>query len=73
MHLKLTPAAREELGMVVREAWIRWAEQQPAPKKSWLLPYNQLSEEDKEADRQIGEAVFRYTMEGIEEFFSKRL
>lgn len=48
---------RDRLGRKVREAWVIWAKQQPNPKPSWLLPYDELSEPNKEADRQIGEAV----------------
>lgn len=48
---------RDDLGRLVRAAWIDWAMKQPAPKASWLVPYDELSEADKEADRQIGEAV----------------
>lgn len=48
---------REFLGRVVREAWIAWAQGQPNPKPTWLVPYDKLAEADKEADRQIGEAV----------------
>lgn len=56
------PLDRETLGRMVREAWIRWAETQPNPKPSWLVPYDALAECDKEADRQIGEAVARWTL-----------
>ncbi len=49
------PFDRDTFGQHVREAWVRWAEKQPSPKPSWLVPYEQLSEPDKEADRQIGE------------------
>lgn len=48
---------RDFYGRVVRDAWIRWAMTQPNPKPSWLVPYEYLSEADKEADRQIFEAV----------------
>jgi hypothetical protein len=48
---------RERLGAVVRAAWVAWAGQQPHPKPSWLLDWDQLGEADREADRQIGEAV----------------
>lgn len=48
---------RNTLGRHVREAWIRWAMTQPSPKASWLVPYDDLSEPDKEADRLIGEHV----------------
>jgi hypothetical protein len=54
--------SREFLGRVVREAWVKWAQQQPNPKPSWLAPYDELSEADKEADRQIGEAVTQWVL-----------
>lgn len=44
-------------GKIVRDAWIEWAKEQPAPKASWLVPYESLSEPDKEADRRIFERV----------------
>lgn len=58
------PFSRDELGRMVREAWVRWALTQQNPKSSWLEPYDSLSEPDKEADRQIGEAVARWTLIG---------
>jgi hypothetical protein len=51
---------RDTLGRVVREAWVGWAKTQASPKPSWLVPYDDLSVADKEADRQIGEAVERF-------------
>ena len=51
------PLTRDDLGRLVREAWVRWALTQDQPKPSWLVPYDQLAEADKEADRQIGEAL----------------
>ena len=48
------PYDRDTLGRFVREAWVRWAETQPAPKPSWLVPYDDLAEPDKEADRRTG-------------------
>ena len=48
---------REQLGRLVRETWVKWAQQQPSPKPHWLHPYNKLAEPDKEVDRLIGEAV----------------
>lgn len=45
---------RDYLGRIVRQLWIQWAEMQSNPKPSWLVPYDQLSEADKEADRMIG-------------------
>ena len=58
------PFSRNELGRFVREAWVRWARTQPNPKPSWLVPFDELSEPDREADRQIGEAVARWTLIG---------
>jgi hypothetical protein len=56
------PTDRETLGRLVRDAWVRWAQTQPYPKPSWLEPWERLGEDDKEADRQIGEAVARWTL-----------
>jgi hypothetical protein len=53
--------SREFLGRAVREQWVRWAKSQPSPKPSWLAPYDELSEADKEADRQIGEHIYLLT------------
>lgn len=58
------PFDRDTLGRMVREAWVRWALTQPEPKASWLAPYDELAEPDKEADRQIGEAIARWTLIG---------
>jgi hypothetical protein len=56
-HEKPLPMGRDHLGREVRTAWVRWAELQPNPKPSWLVPYDELSEPDKEADRLIGEYI----------------
>jgi hypothetical protein len=50
---------RDWLGREVRQAWILWARTQDprTAKPSWFVPYDQLSEADKEADRQIGERL----------------
>jgi hypothetical protein len=50
---------REALGRTVREEWIAWAKEQPDPKPSWLVPWEGLSEPDKEVDRRIGERLHR--------------
>lgn len=39
--------SRDFLGQIVREAWVKWAKQQPSPKPSWLAPYVELSETDR--------------------------
>jgi hypothetical protein len=49
---------REELGRAVREEWIAWAKEQPAPKTSWLVPWEDLPEADREVDRRIGERLY---------------
>jgi len=51
-------ATREELGREVRRTWIAWAREQPYPKASWLVPYDDLSPDDQEADCLIGEELF---------------
>lgn len=48
---------RDQLGELVRLAWVEWAHEQPDPKPSWLVPWAGLSETDKEADRRIGEFI----------------
>lgn len=48
---------RDALGCLVRVAWIEWALEQPNPKPSWLVPWAELAEEHREADRRIGETV----------------
>lgn len=67
------PLARDELGQVVRLSWIRWAAQQAAPKPSWLLPWANLDEPSREADRQIGEALLRYVraVDGMEAEYAR--
>lgn len=49
---------REELGKRVRQYWLEWAKQQPDPRPSWLLPWEELDESQREADRQIGAGMF---------------
>jgi NTP pyrophosphatase (non-canonical NTP hydrolase) len=53
----MSEISRDQLGELVRLAWIEWALEQPEPKPSWLVPYQDLPETDKEADRRIGEFV----------------
>jgi hypothetical protein len=51
---------RDTLGRIVREAWVAWAQEQDSPKPSWLVPWDDLDESDKEVDRRIAEAVLRH-------------
>ncbi len=56
-RLSTTPD-REALGRKVRDIWIAWAREQAAPKPSWLVPWDGLSEPDREVDRRIGERLY---------------
>ena len=58
LHICPCKCHRDVLGLLVRKAWVRWAKEHPQPKPSWLLPYEALNEQDKEADRQIGTYLF---------------
>jgi hypothetical protein len=49
---------REQAGRNVRAIWIEWAREQPAPKPSWLTPWEELTEPEKEVDRRIGERMY---------------
>ncbi len=48
---------REELGRLVRAAWVKWAQAQVHPHASWLTPWEELDGAQQEADMRIGEAV----------------
>jgi hypothetical protein len=52
----------DDLGTLVREAWVAWAKAQPDPKPSWLVPYHELPEPDRQADRHIGYTLKRYIL-----------
>lgn len=56
--LRRAGVTREELGEIVRREWIAWAQRQPDPKPSWLVPFGGLSRADREADMAIGEELF---------------
>lgn len=49
---------RESLGRLVRETWVAWAREQPDPKPSWLLPWEELDQGQREVDMRIGAALF---------------
>lgn len=59
-----TDAEREALGRRVREVWIEWAREQPEPKPSWLVPWNELGPADREVDMRIGEALAGFRRQG---------
>lgn len=50
--------AREARGRRVREVWITWARAQPEPKVSWLVPWEELDEPQREVDCRIGSALW---------------
>lgn len=50
---------RELVGRLVRQVWVEWAGEQPEPKPSWLLPWEDLDDGDREVDTRIGAALFR--------------
>jgi hypothetical protein len=51
-------ARAETLGRIVRDIWRAWAQEQSDPKLSWLLPWDQLTEPEREVDRRIGCELF---------------
>jgi cell division protein FtsL len=55
---------REMLGREVRAEWVAWAKEQPSPKASWLVPWEGLSEPDKEVDRRIGVRLYNIGRNG---------
>lgn len=57
----------EMLGRLVRDTWVEWAQEQPDPKPSWLLPWDELDEGQKEVDRRIGRAVAVRAVDLLEE------
>lgn len=61
----LGPQDRVQLGRTVREAWMRWAAEQPAPKPSWLVPWEELDDGQREVDMRIGEAIAAYSAAAI--------
>jgi hypothetical protein len=50
-------ADREALGRLVREVWVEWAREQPDPKPSWLVPWEDLDDGQREVDMRIGEVI----------------
>lgn len=53
-----TEQSRELLGRWVRQVWVQWASEQPDPKSSWLLPWEELDDGQREVDMRIGEALY---------------
>ena len=52
-------------GRLVRETWVRWAQRQPDTKPSWLVPWEDLGEDQREVDAEIELAVRKAEREDI--------
>lgn len=50
---------RIELGQLVRDVWVKWAKDQLNPKPSWLIPWEELDQGQRQVDCEIGEAIAR--------------
>lgn len=48
---------REALGRQVRDVWVQWASEQPDPKPTWLVGWDELDEGQREVDMRIGETL----------------
>src|SRR5579859_3771929 len=64
--------AREDLGRLVRETWVKWASEQSDPKPSWLTGWDELDEGQREVDCRIGEAAAAAGKERAEALIQKR-
>jgi hypothetical protein len=51
---------REPFGRRLREIWVKWASEQPDPKPSWLLPWDELDEGQREVDMRMGAALWHW-------------
>jgi len=54
----MTMMSDDDLGRVVRETWIEWARRQPDCKPSWLVPWDELDDAQREVDRLIGVRLY---------------
>ena len=48
---------REKLGRLVRETWVTWAKRHRRPEPVWLIGWDRLDADKREACMLIGEAV----------------
>ena len=63
----------DKLGRLVRNFWIVWAEEQKDPKPSWLVPWEELDSQMKEADSWIGHCLYRFFVVYDREAFMREL
>ena len=61
-HLATLGLTPDSLGRAVREARVLWAQRQPNPEQSWLVPWDRLGEADRDADRETGVNVALLTV-----------
>lgn len=57
-HNDAVKRRREAVGRYVRFIWLTWARQQPNPKPSWLLEWEDLDDAQREVDTLIGTAFY---------------
>ena len=65
--VKRDAANREFLGQLVRMEWEKWAREQPDPKASWLTPWAELTEPEREVDRRIGERIYNMAIDAMQQ------
>lgn len=61
----MNEAKREILGSIVRAAWIGYCETTGAIKPKNMIPWDELDDWNKEADRVIGETLFNFCLDQI--------
>lgn len=49
----MKPEMVERVAEQIRVAWCEWARTQPNPKPSWLVPWAELDEQSRDADRHL--------------------
>lgn len=58
LEVRLSDADRDRLGRLVRETWVRAAVGYNGGDSRRHLPWDELTEEEKEVGRQIGERLY---------------
>jgi len=73
MKLRIGSEEAEQLGKVVRDAWVKWAKTRPEAKPSWLVEWEALPSSDpqREVDILIGQAVSNFLLEKLDAVLDK--
>ena len=58
MSDRVVAEPRELVGRLVRQIWVEWAREQPDARPSWLLPWEELDDGQREVDMRIGDVLF---------------